>query len=100
MAKVTSKRQLTVPKVIADQYDIRAGDDLQWVAAGETIRVIPVTKRKGRAKEAGVTLGERLELFDKATTRQGQRQSNLQAVHKDTRRGWKREDLYRRGVTD
>ena len=34
MAKVTSKRQLTVPKFIADQYGIKPGDQLDWVPAG------------------------------------------------------------------
>ena len=44
MPKVTSKLQLTVPKAIADQYGIRPGDELQWIAAGEAIRVIPAGK--------------------------------------------------------
>ena len=38
---VTSKLQLTVPKAIADQFGIRPGDHLEWVAAGEAIHVIP-----------------------------------------------------------
>jgi len=41
MAKVTSKYQVTVPKKIAERYSIRPGDDIDWVAAGEVIRVIP-----------------------------------------------------------
>ena len=41
MAKVTSKLQLTVPKAIADRYGIRPGDELDWVPAGDAIRVIP-----------------------------------------------------------
>ena len=40
MAKVTSKLQLTLPKAIADQYKIRPGDDLDWLPAGEAIRVV------------------------------------------------------------
>ena len=44
MPKVTSKLQLTVPRAIADQYGIRPGDELQWIAAGEAIRVIPAEK--------------------------------------------------------
>ncbi|MEK7258043.1 MAG: SUMF1/EgtB/PvdO family nonheme iron enzyme, partial [Bacteroidota bacterium] len=31
MAKVTSKLQVTVPKIIADQYGIRPGDEIEWV---------------------------------------------------------------------
>jgi AbrB family looped-hinge helix DNA binding protein len=34
MPKVTSKLRLTVPKAIADQYGIRAGDELEWIPAG------------------------------------------------------------------
>jgi len=41
MAKVTSKYQVTVPKAIAELYTIRPGDDIEWVAAGDVIRVIP-----------------------------------------------------------
>ena len=41
MAKVTSKYQVTVPRAIADQYHIRPGDDIDWLPAGEVIRVIP-----------------------------------------------------------
>ena len=41
MSKVTSKLQVTVPKVIAEQYGIRPGDDIDWVSAGDSIRVIP-----------------------------------------------------------
>ena len=38
---MTSKLQVTVPKVIANQYGIRPGDEVEWVAAGEAIRVLP-----------------------------------------------------------
>jgi len=68
MPKVTSKLQLTVPKAIADQYGIRPGDELQWIAAGEAIRVIPAGKNNLNEQERPVK--ERLELFDQATQRQ------------------------------
>ena len=45
MAKVTSKLQLTVPKAIADQYGIKPGDELEWVPAGESIRVELVRRK-------------------------------------------------------
>jgi AbrB family looped-hinge helix DNA binding protein len=41
MAKVTSKYQVTVPKVIAKEFKLRPGDEIDWVSAGEVIRVIP-----------------------------------------------------------
>jgi AbrB family looped-hinge helix DNA binding protein len=41
MAKVTYKYQVTVPRIIAERYNIRPGDEIDWVAEGEVIRVIP-----------------------------------------------------------
>jgi len=102
MPKVTSKLQLTVPKAIADQYGIRPGDELQWVPAGEVIRVIPSSRRRKRSP--ALTVKERLELFDKATERQRRREGALRksgdVPAKSVDRGWKREDLYRRGLSD
>ena len=100
---MTSKLQLTVPKVIADQYGIRPGDDVEWVAAGEVIRVIPPARgrnnRPGGAGRLGVR--ERLRLFDHATERQRLREANLPSGARRERdsadRGWKREELYTRG---
>jgi AbrB family looped-hinge helix DNA binding protein len=99
MSKVTSKRQVTVPKEIADQYGISPGDDIGWQPAGDTIRVIPPREaRKPLDREA------RLRLFDQATERQVAREAQSRASKSgaDTPpddRGWKREDLYDRGRT-
>ncbi len=41
MARVTSKLQVTVPKAIAKRFRIRPGDDIDWVPAGDVIRVVP-----------------------------------------------------------
>ena len=99
MSKVTSKLQLTMPKAIADQYGIRPGDDLQWIAAGEAIHVIP--GGKNNLAEQARSVKERLDLFDRATQRQRRRQRKLgKAVSRPAARGWKREDLYARGITD
>ena len=67
MPKVTSKLQLTVPKKIADQYGIRPGDELEWIPAGESIRVELVRKKAKAGRE--VTTEERLALFDAGTRR-------------------------------
>src|ERR1700679_4384839 len=65
MPKVTSNLQLTVPKAIADQYGIRPGDELEWIPAGERIRVELV---RGKAKTGHeLTVEERLALFDEGT---------------------------------
>lgn len=99
---MTSKLQLTVPKAIADQYGIRPGDELQWVPAGEVIRVVP--ERTAKAGKQERTLQERVELFDRASKRQRQREAA--AKKKATKptapagRGWTREEIYRRGRAD
>jgi AbrB family looped-hinge helix DNA binding protein len=101
MPKVTSKLQLTVPKVIADKYGIRPGDELEWSPAGEVIRVVPLGR--GRKTEAVLSVEARLELFDKSTQRQAQRQATPKKERKSPSpavRGWKREDLYHRGRSD
>jgi AbrB family looped-hinge helix DNA binding protein len=99
MSKVTSKRQVTVPKEIADQYGIEPGDEITWQPAGDTIRVIPSGEvRKPMDRES------RLRLFDQATERQEERdarrrEARLPSEEPAQRRGWKREDLYDRGRT-
>jgi AbrB family looped-hinge helix DNA binding protein len=45
MAKITSKYQVTLPKKIAEAYKLRPGDEIQWISAGEVIRVIPPGKQ-------------------------------------------------------
>lgn len=92
MSKVTSKLQVTVPKVIADQYGIRPGDEIEWVAAGDTIRIVP-PGRQGPARD----LELRLKLFDAATERQRLRQSSRPKARAGRDRGWRRTDLYDRG---
>ena len=98
MPKVTSKLQLTVPKRIADQYGIRPGDELEWIPAGDSIRV-ELARRKAKAGE--LTLKERLALFDANTKwldelQASQLTANSAKPMHITRenRGWTREDLY------
>jgi AbrB family looped-hinge helix DNA binding protein len=91
MPKVTSKYQVTVPKAIADRYGIRPGDDIDWVPAGEVIRVVP-----GKQKAAPRGRETQIRLFDQATERHRKRQSAGTAKPPHDR-GWTREDLYERG---
>jgi len=87
MAKVTSKLQVTVPKAIADRFGIRPGDEIEFQAAGDSIRIEPAGKRKP------LSIEERLRLFDEATRRIRRRRWKGETP-KD--RGWTREDLYER----
>jgi len=99
MSKVTSKLQVTLPKALADQYGIRPGDELQWIAAGEAIYVVP-TGNNNLAQQPRA-MEDRLELFDQATERQKRRQRKAgKATSRSAARGWKREELYGRGLAD
>ena len=91
MAKVTSKYQVTLPRAIADKYNIRPGDDIDWVAAGEVIRVIPPSRQAAVEDQES-----RLRLFDQATERLRRRVKGRR-IRRSRDRGWKREDLYTRG---
>jgi AbrB family looped-hinge helix DNA binding protein len=97
MAKVTSKLQLTVPKAIADQYGIKPGDELEWIPAGESIRV-ELVRRKVKAGHK-LTVEERLALFDEGTKRLDKLQAEELKKNQGNRvtretRGWTREELY------
>ena len=94
MSKVTSKLQVTVPKAIAEQYDIKPGDDIEFQAAGDVIRVVPPRGRR----IPRLSVEERLRLFDEATARQLQREVGMKRFGEPAaERDWKREDLYSRG---
>src|SRR5688572_16378112 len=94
MANVTSKLQVTIPKHIADEYGIAPGDEIDFVPAGDSIRVILPHQRP----RSMLSLEERLRLFDESTARQREREKHM-VVPKDppAERDWKREDLYTRG---
>jgi bifunctional DNA-binding transcriptional regulator/antitoxin component of YhaV-PrlF toxin-antitoxin module len=91
MARVTSKYQVTVPRKIAEAYHIRPGHDIDWVPAGDVIRVIPPGKQEVKQDREA-----QLRLFDQATERHRKR-PRARAAEKRRDRGWKREELYRRG---
>jgi AbrB family looped-hinge helix DNA binding protein len=97
MAKVTSKLQVTIPKAIADQYGIAPGDEVEFQAAGEVIRVIPPRRRRSAAR---LSPEERVRLFDAAMKRQRLREKQMRiSGDRPTKRDWRREDLYNRGET-
>jgi len=91
MPKITSKYQVTIPKKIADKYNMRPGDNIDWLEAGEAIRVVPSPKET-KADD----LDARLRLFDQASERIRKRAA-ARKVRRPRDRGWKREDLYTTG---
>ena len=94
MAKVTSKLQVTIPKHIAEEYGIAPGDEVEFVPAGDSIRVIPPRQRS----RSLLSLDERLRLFDASTARQREREKNMTLpATPPAERDWRREDLYTRG---
>ncbi|MCC5873051.1 MAG: AbrB/MazE/SpoVT family DNA-binding domain-containing protein [Gammaproteobacteria bacterium] len=94
MAKVTSKLQLTLPKRLAEQFGIVPGDDVDFEAAGDVIRLIP----PGARARTALNSIERLRLFDEDTAEQRERERALQLPPQaPARRDWSREDLYTRG---
>jgi bifunctional DNA-binding transcriptional regulator/antitoxin component of YhaV-PrlF toxin-antitoxin module len=95
MSKVTSKLQVTVPKDIAERYAIRPGTLLDWVPAGDTLRVVPAN-----APAPADDADERLRRFDEATARRKKRGAGPAPRRPAGKgRGWKREDLYDRGLS-
>ena len=92
MSKVTSKLQVTIPKAIAERFGIRPGSEIEWVPAGEGLRVETAVRSSVPLSDE-----ERLRLFDAATERQRNRRTRPARSRED--RGWTREGLYDRGRT-
>lgn len=92
---MTSKRQITIPKALADRYGIVPGSQLEWQAAGDVIRVVPPGRRAPTPN-----VEQKLALFDAATGRQRAREEDRGATAKPPgERGWTRDELYDRGRT-
>jgi len=89
---VTSKLQVTLPKALADRFGLSPGDEFEWEAAGEVIRIVP--SRKIRAR---VSVEDRLHRFDLAERRQRKREEQREPEKAPKDRGWSRGDLYVRG---
>jgi AbrB family looped-hinge helix DNA binding protein len=95
MSRVTSKLQVTIPKAIARRYGIEPGTEIDFLPAGEAIRVVPRAGESRRSDPA-----RRLELFDAATLREDVRRDGRLERDQTTDPGWTREELYGRGVPD
>ena len=91
MARVTSKLQVTIPKEIARRYGIEPGTDVDWLPAGDAIRVVPPSAHPRATDRA-----RRLELFDAATARAVSRARDRTGRGEGRDRGWTRDELYGR----
>jgi AbrB family looped-hinge helix DNA binding protein len=91
MTRVTGKFQITLPKHLVDAFGIRVGDEIELVAAGDAIRIVP-------AARSGLSAQERLRLFDEATQRMTA-SVKKKKLPPATDRGWTREELYDRDRT-
>jgi bifunctional DNA-binding transcriptional regulator/antitoxin component of YhaV-PrlF toxin-antitoxin module len=79
---------VTIPKAIADRYGIEPGEEIDFLPAGDAIRVVLRADRERQPDRV-----RRLSLFDRATERQRARdETPRQAEHDD--RGWRRDELY------
>jgi AbrB family looped-hinge helix DNA binding protein len=90
MAKVTSKLQVTIPKALAEQFGIQPGDEIEWSASADAIRLFP--RGSGHTGEED-SIESRLRSFDQATQRQIERETSPPVRRRGRVRGWKREDL-------
>ena len=91
---MTSKLQVTIPKVVADRLRIKPGDEIEWHVEGTSARVVHAWTMPRRSLE------ERLASFDESTRRQDARNKAWRQRHgarKPADRGWTREELYTRG---
>src|SRR5260370_3484955 len=94
MSRVASKIQVTRPKALAEQFRIRPGAEIEWIAAGEVIRVVPP-----RRKVPTLDLEARLRLFEGATELQKRLQAGAHLRRAARDRGLRLDDLYSRGLT-
>lgn len=90
MTRVTGKFQITLPKRLVDAFGIRVGDEVELMASGDAIAIVPAGAARPRLSPE-----ERLRLFDEATRRQREREP-LPASEASEDRGWSRDALYNR----
>jgi AbrB family looped-hinge helix DNA binding protein len=91
MTRVTGKFQITLPKRLVEDFGISVGDEVELVATGDTIRIVPAN-----AVRPALSREEQLRLFDEATQRAkaSAQEKNLRVTKE---RDWTREELYDRG---
>ncbi len=97
MPRITSKLQITIPKRLAEQVGLAPGDEVEFLAAGDGIRMVPA----GKSSVGGLSTAERLRLFRAAPERQQARDKarppeRVEGKRTEGGRGWTREELYTR----
>jgi len=92
MARVTSKLQITLPKALAERFEISPGDEFTREAAGDVIRIVPARRPRHET-----SVEERLSRFDRAEKRQRRRERARAKGAPAVDRGWARDELYERG---
>ncbi len=93
MPRLTDDYKVPLPEAIAEGIGIRPGDEVRWLPAGSGAWLLPLNEKMLPDVQ------ERLRLFDETTRRQRERGLE-RPIAEDVDRGWKREDLYRRGRAD
>jgi len=93
MTRVTGKFQITLPKRLVDAFGIRVGDEVELIASGDAIRIVPAN-----AVRSGLPTEEQVRLFDETTQRMKKRAKGKK-LPAATERGWTRDELYDRGRT-
>ena len=93
MSKVTRKLRVTGPKALAERYRIRPGEEIRFEEADENTRVVPAAAALSREC---LDVDARLRLFDGATARQRERESD-RPRRRSNARAWTREALYEHG---
>jgi bifunctional DNA-binding transcriptional regulator/antitoxin component of YhaV-PrlF toxin-antitoxin module len=91
MRRVTGNFQITLPKRLVDVYDIQVGDEVESVATGESIAIVPA-----RSRRPELSIGERLRLFDQSIGLQAKRDRD-QSRTASGERGGAREERHPRG---
>lgn len=92
MARITSKLQITIPKRLAEQVGLGPGDEVEFLAAGDGIRMVPASK----ARAGSLSTAERLRIFRAASERQRARDKAWTGDRRAKSRGWTRDYLHTR----
>lgn len=91
MRRVTGNFQITLPKRLVDVYDIQVGNEVESVASGLFIAIVPA-----RSRPPELSSGERRRRFAQSTGLQAKRDRD-QSRTASGERGGAREERHPRG---